>query len=491
MQKGLPMNHILCCVRLVCGSVIVLGGLSLQFVAAAEPLKVGVFNIDASPPVGSMMMYGKNKETVHPLSCKGVILLGSEQPIVLCAVDWIGIGNDGHKAFRTELAKGAGTTSDRVAIHCMHSHDAPFCDFSIEKMTEKTGAYKEQMDVPFLHDVMSRAGKAVQDAVKTAQPATHVGLGRGVVEKVASNRRVLGPDGKVKHVRWSATKDAEAQAAPEGVIDPVLKSISFWSGDKPLAVLTYYATHPQSYYRVEQATPDFPGMARDQREKATGIPHIHFNGAAGNITAGKYNDGAHENRPILADRVAAGMAKAWDKTEKFPLAAADVAWTTTPVLMPPSPAMKADELQKALDDPASNAQRQVDAARRLIWIKRFQSGDPIDLGCLKVRDAYVLHMPGELFVEYQLAAQAMRPDDFVTMTAYGDYAPGYIGTEISYSQAGYETGPASLVSPAAEQVLIDGLRKLLGSKETGSARLGVEAAALETEYARKKEAEKK
>jgi hypothetical protein len=32
-------------------------------------------------------------------------------------------------------------------------------------------------------------------------------------------------------------------------------------------------------------------------------------------------------------------------------------------------------------------------------------------------------MPGELFVEYQLAAKAMRPDLFVTMAAYGDYGP--------------------------------------------------------------------
>ena len=66
-------------------------------------------------------------------------------------------------------------------------------------------------------------------------------------------------------------------------------------------------------------------------------------------------------------------------------------------------------------------------------------------------------MPGELFVEYQLAAQKFRPDLFVAMAAYGDYAPGYIGTEIAYPQGGYETGPrASLVAPRdVERILID------------------------------------
>ena len=71
-------------------------------------------------------------------------------------------------------------------------------------------------------------------------------------------------------------------------------------------------------------------------------------------------------------------------------------------------------------------------------------------------------MPGELFVEYQLAAQKLRPDLFVAMAAYGDYAPGYIGTEVAYSEGGYETGPrASLVAPKVEHVLMDAIKKLL------------------------------
>lgn len=74
----------------------------------------------------------------------------------------------------------------------------------------------------------------------------------------------------------------------------------------------------------------------------------------------------------------------------------------------------------------------------------------------------MLHMPGELFVEYQLAAAKTRPDLFVTMAAYGDYAPGYIGTEVAYSEGGYETGPhASLVAPSVEKPLLDVIGRLL------------------------------
>ncbi|MEQ9409822.1 MAG: hypothetical protein RIK87_18950 [Fuerstiella sp.] len=68
------------------------------------------------------------------------------------------------------------------------------------------------------------------------------------------------------------------------------------------------------------------------------------------------------------------------------------------------------------------------------------SGHRIPLGCLTPGTARILHMPGELFVEYQLVAQKMRPNDFVAMAAYGDYGPGYLGTRIAYGQGGCETG---------------------------------------------------
>jgi hypothetical protein len=74
---------------------------------------------------------------------------------------------------------------------------------------------------------------------------------------------------------------------------------------------------------------------------------------------------------------------------------------------------------------------------------------------------YILHMPGELFVEYQLAAAKMKPEATVCMAAYGDYGPGYIGTQVSYAEGGYETSYVSLVAPEVEAVLTQGMAELL------------------------------
>ncbi|MFQ5730314.1 MAG: hypothetical protein ACE5KM_00005 [Planctomycetaceae bacterium] len=438
-------------------------GLALpSSVRGADRLMVAAFNVDASPPVGSPLAYDPTKELLIPLSCRGVILLGNGKPVVLCAVDWIGIGNDGNKLFRETLAKAAGTTPARVAVHALHQHDAPACDFSAAKLLDAQGVKGHRYDARFARAVINRAAKAVAEAIERAQPVTHLGLGQGRVDKVASNRRILGSDGKVKHVRWTATRDPKVRAFPAGTIDPMLKMVSFWNRDKPLVAITYYATHPQSYYRTGKANPDFPGIARNARQKTTGVLHVHFNGAGGNIGAGKWNDGSKKNRQVLADRVAAGMKRAWENTKKTPIAASDLRWATVNVVLPPAPHLDAKKLSAALKDAKATVAARTAAARNLIWLRRCKTRDTITIACLKLKTARVLHMPGELFVEYQLAAQKLRPDLFVAMAAYGDYAPGYIGTEIAYSQGGYETSPrASRVAPAVEGVLMRAVKKLL------------------------------
>ncbi len=426
-------------------------------------LSLAVFDIDVTPPIGTMMAYDPvtNKWDLG-LRARGIVLLGSGQPIVLCAVDWIGIANEAHDTFRERLATAAGTTPARVAVHTLHQHDAPDCDFSAEKILREAGADPRQFESSFQRQTINELERAVRAALPRAQPITHVGLGEARVEQVASNRRILGPDGKVRAVRYTSCKDATLRAEPEGTIDPMVSLVSFWDGERPLAVLSYYATHPQSYYRTGIPNPDFPGLARFLRQLAVpGALHVHFNGAGGNIGAGKYNDGSPENRRILAERLADGMRRAWEATRREPLTPDSVGWAVEPVSLP---------LAKDLDEAKLETQLKEKDARfmaiggpsRLAWLQRCNAGHQIDVTCLRIGRARILHLPGELFVEYQLAAKAKRPDLFVAMAAYGDYGTWYIGTAVAYEQGGYETTPpASNVGPGAEAELLRAISKLL------------------------------
>jgi hypothetical protein len=464
----------------------------LSIPANALDLRIATFKVDVTPPPGSPLCDGLVPPATgvnDPLSARGIILQADKQkPVVLVAFDWVGIGNEGHDAFRQGIADACKTPIDRVSVHSLHQHDAPGCDFLAEKIASEAGIPNQLFPVAYSRDAVRRVAAAAAEANSHLESVTHVGCGKGLVEKVASNRRVLDPNGKVKIIRYSAMKDAAAKEAPEGTIDPYVRLVSFWNGDRPLAVMSYYATHPQSYYYTGKCSADFVGMGRAEAETAekAGL-HIHFNGAGGNVTAGKYNDGSHAMRPVLAHRLAEGMKRAWDNTKKVPASELAFDWATRDVILPLGTWYDEKEQLATLHDKKQQLVPRMRAARNIAWARRVADGHKITIGRLRFgfpspfgrgqgeRDLAkgqdertssidILHMPGELFIEYQLAAQKMRANSFVCMAAYGDYGPGYIGTEIAYSQGGYETGfstPVSRVSPRVETVLMGAMHELL------------------------------
>ncbi len=90
-----------------------------------------------------------------------------------------------------------------------------------------------------------------------------------------------------------------------------------------------------------------------------------------------------------------------------------------------------------------------------------RSETPIPIGCLHLNDDVgILCLPGEAFIEYQIYARQLRPDDFIAVAAYGDLGPGYITLERSFAEGGYEPLD-SFVSGNAERILRDAIAKVL------------------------------
>jgi len=427
----------------------------LSLALASRGLRVATFAADVTPPLGTPLCYGLvpvGASVTDKLWARGVVLVrGEEKPIVLCAVDWL--GNGSRDRWRAALAKAAGTTPDRVALHTVHQHDAPGEDVTAHALLPAgVGLYDE----PFARTAMARVAAAVKGA--KAAPVTQVTAGAAAVEEVASNRRIMGADGKVTFGRMTACRNSAHCAAPEGVIDPLLRSVSFWSGPQRTATLSYYATHPMSYYGKGAISADFVGMARDRQ---TDTFQVHFTGAAGNIGAGKYNDGSPAMRPVLAERMAAGMAKA--KAAELPIPAGELRWVTEAVALPlrEGKGFAEEELVAAIADTALDVKQRANHARYLAYYRLTKAGRKIDLSALRIGPFSTVHMPGELFVEYQLAAQKERAGELVATAAYGDYGPMYIGTQRSYAEGGYETSAVSRVAPGVEDVLLTAVRKLL------------------------------
>jgi hypothetical protein len=424
-------------------------------------LRLATFQSDVTPPLGHPLCagwYPPAKGIADPLSALGLILVPDDQlPMVLCALDWAELSNGDYDCWRGELAQAVGTEAERVAVHCIHAHDTPWPDRDAQDILDAHGCLNIIMTGDWAEKVRAEAAQAAGEAMTKLQPCTDIAVGEAKVEKIASNRRVMGPDGKVAGVRWTQCTDPQVRDAPAGIIDPMLKTIGFYQGETPLALLHYYAVHPTSEDGTGLVTPEFVGLARNRRRAESDVPHIYFTGCAGNVTAGKYNDGVADNRELFTERIHRAMLEAEQDSARQPLE--HVRWTVEPVQLPPREDMDEENLLAQIASAATGAKVHSKAALMLTYLRRRDW--PIPVTCLHLNERVaVVHLPGEIFIEYQLHAQASRPDAFVAVAGYGDLGTGYITLASSFAAGGYEPVDA-FVSGRSEKIVRVAIEKVL------------------------------
>ena len=435
--------------------------------AASPVFRLSTFRADITPPLGHALMGGgiaPAQRIEDRLWGNGFVLRGGDQPIVLVSLDWCEVRNDAFARWRTVLAKVARTTKERVLLSCIHQHDAPVADLTAQQLLSQARAAGSICDVEFHETAVQCVAQAMQASYSTSRRVTHLGLGQARVENVASNRRYVGAEGRLLFNRTSATRDASIRAQPEGTIDPWLKMVSFWDGDRPVLALSCYATHPMSYYGKGGVSSDFMGMARDRRQNDDrDVKQIYVSGCSGNVTAGKYNDGTPENRAVLADRVYQAMVGAWKDTRRQRLAS--LKFRCLPLSLEPrsDAGFSKRELEERLkNDPKPFGQCL--AALGLSWRLRAERGQPIDVPVLDFGLAQLLLLPGEMYVEFQLMAQKLRPESLVMALGYGECAPGYVPIERAWHEGDTNLKDWCWVGPGSEARVVAVLKEALGSR---------------------------
>jgi hypothetical protein len=425
---------------------------------------IAPFRFDVTPPVGHSLCGGwiRPVEGVDdPLEAIGFVLLGAGQPIVVCVVDWTGLLNEAHLAWRRALAEAAGTVPERVTVHTVHQHNAPLVCFDAEELAGRQPDLPRIFDRDFHRRCLDAARGAVSAALRSTREVTHVAAGGAVVDRVAGNRRLArDASGRVTKMRGSACKDPALVAMPEGLIDPRLRTVAFFERGRKVVACHYYATHPMSYYGDGRVSSDFCGLARKRlQQDDPECTHLYFTGCAGNLAAGKYNDGSREARLVLTERMHRAMVEADRSLRPEPLALVD--WRSEEVLPPPNPALGTSALRELIEKQRDAVVFRLRPAFKLALVRRLERAQPFLLSCLRLNEASVLHLPAEPFVEYQLRAQGRRPKHAVAVAAYGDCGPWYVPTRPEFPAGGYEVEHAFL-DPGAEDLFVSAMDRLLG-----------------------------
>ena len=438
--------------------------LTSDSVAADKPgnLRLATFRFDVTPPEGHSLCGGWIRPVVgvdDPLEAMGYVLLGIGKPIVVCAVDWTGLANSAHIQWRKALADAARTTIDRVAVQCVHQHNAPFACMDAQAIVQEQGDLPDIVNPVFFDRCLKNAGDAVTKSLKKTTPVTHIARGEARVEKVAANRRIIGLNGKLVSQRGSSSRKPEHHRFPEGLIDPMLKTVAFYNGNKKLVASHFYACHPMSYYGDGRVSADFCGLARRRMQKQEpDCLHIYFNGCGGNIGAGKYNNGSKEARVELTQRMFDGITTSNATLKPEPIRSFE--WETEDILPPLDPRFNEEQLLVGIRNKTNRVVARNRPSYTVAFIRREKEGIPITLSSLHVNDISMLHLPAESFIEYQLRAQAIAPNRFVACAAYGDGGPWYIPVKEAYPQGGYAVGVA-WCSPQIDPLMSNGIQTLL------------------------------
>lgn len=421
-------------------------------------LQIATFQVDVSARIGQRLCGGLIPDAKHfrdPQYARGVILDDGRQRVVLAVVDYCEICGAFHEEWRRLLARAAGTTPRHVALHTVHQHDAPLLRSGMVRAAAQGGL--KTFDPRWWKRISRRLEAAVRRATRQFREVAAIGAGRAKVRQAAGNRRILGPNGRVIDSRWSICADPRIRNRPEGVIDPWMRTVTFWgASQRLLATLSYYASHPQCAQGRGTVSADAPGEAlRRIARKYSRAFHGYFTGCEGNVTFGKYSTlNKERNLRGFGQRLAAAIDAAIRTSRNHRSTDVSMNWRSIPFSIPLRWRKPRSAWREAIADRKKPVYERACGALSLgAWLDRKylrrQSAAVLRLG-----DCRIVHLPGEVFVEYQLLGQKQRPGQFVAFAALGDSTMGYIPTARAFQEGGYEPSElATCTTPAVEPKL--------------------------------------
>ena len=399
-------------------------------------LRLATFKVDCTPPEGYPNGFGTSDKPTglrDPLFLRGFILDHGGDRCLIASLDYCGLMNSAYDDLVGALAGAVDILPDRVVVACIHQHDAPLLDFEIEPLLGR-----ETFPRAWWQEVVGRCAETAADALDGLADVGSVGHAETRLYGYASNRRIVGPDGKVRGMRYSRCADEGLRAEPVGVIDPMLRTLAFREPSGELiASMSFYATHPQVANGRGMYSADAQGEAmRLVEEGHGGMQHAYFSGPFGNVTAGKYSSPTDLEGNLLrfGRMLAEGIGRnlrgmAWHEPEGFQ-------WTAASFPFPREEPDREAMLEEIADGDVPEGQKLIKAT--VLSSVDYAANSDYPMRLLRIGPARVLFLGGEPFVEYQLFAQSLVPDSFVAVAANCSDNFLYIPTADAFDQGGYE-----------------------------------------------------
>lgn len=396
----------------------------------------GVGVRDITPPPGCPMWgysdrSGPATGTLDPLYAKTIAFQAGENIAALVTLDLGRPLNDVALDRIRERARAADV--DYVFFTASHTHHAPVL---------------EMPDAPYMPAIENGVAESIEEAASKLQPAR---MGIGTVEvDIAHNRRVIGPDGRC-NMLWR-----NAEKKPTSPVDKQATVIRVTTLDgAPVATLVHYACHPvvMGPSNLEYSA-DYVGEMKRLVKNKTGAECLFLQGGCGNINP--YLDktpirkgGADAMRSVgkeFAEAVLAALPGIDTAAVDEP--AVEFAQTNVPIgtrwdlRIPENAAYFRDQYGPLFD----------------LYAPKLTPDMAVPASVLVLNgELALLGMPGEIFVQYQLA---LKKNSLVKRSLLCGYTNGfylYFPTIYDAAAGGYGGLEATMVGlGAADKLLAEG-----------------------------------
>jgi hypothetical protein len=433
-------------------------------------LRAGAARVDITPPPGTHLSgsgcgeHRPAQSVLDPLFAKAIVLEADGRRVCLVTLDVTVVTGDYTQKIRTAIAGKTGVPLDAIMVHAIQTHSAPSLgyfmldpDFPLETTPETEylwGAERAYGDT-----AAEAAVRAAVEAAAALQPV-RIGVGRGILGDLAFNRRGVRRDGTVMMPKPRGRENQPLGITElcylEGPVDPEVGVVCIQRMDmQPLAFLLHYTCHPVNVFGCPETyctvSADWPGAWAQGMQRAFGpaaVPLV-VNGCCGNINP--WNPFDPDCRPdhrrmgraltTMSERIVHAMTFVRN---------ARLAWDIQRIVLPfrEIPEARRRDVARILGEhpqPPRGKNGAVDpqwfsaaSTRSAELCRKREPMFSYEIQGLRIGDTAIVGLPGEPFVEGQLAIKTRSPAPYVFPAHLTTHYVGYLPTRDAYARGGHE-----------------------------------------------------
>ena len=401
-----------------------------------------------------------------PLFSSALFLGDGQSSVITISLDLLYLNPGFAKALRRAIQDKTGVPESHVLVSCTHTHSGP--------LTAEILAWRDDPTVPtpdaeYMDYLKAKVVESAVKAAETRRPA-EIAWTSADIEGVGGNRH---------DPSWP--RDPQAGVA-----------LVRGKGDrKTIALSVVYSMHPTVMHEDSKlVSSDFPGYARKylQDRLGQGVSVVYHLGPAGNQSPRHHVRGqtfaeaerlgfllgrqVHESVSALRDADFSG-----DVVLAATIGRASLVFKRPPSLDEAEANLAAcveryERLKRedAGHGPVRTAECVVFGAEEAVTLARAESAgelaalreryNPVEVQVLRIGEAFLVGLPGEIFVEYALELKRRFQNKvFVVSLVNGD-TQGYIVTPEAAARGGYEAS-YGIFAPESGTVLVEAAERLV------------------------------